>query len=254
MSQTIRFETETGDRLAGVLEVADGDAVGHAIFAHCFTCSKDLHVVRRVSAALNRRGIGVLRFDFTGLGESEGEFAESHFGRNVADLLAAAGAMREADRPVGLLIGHSLGGAAVLAAAGQLERVAAVATIGAPSEPAHVKRLLATPEFDENGKATVTIAGRSFTITREFFEALDEANLRDHIAALRRPLMIFHSPRDEVVGIDNAEKIFKAARHPKSFVSLGDADHLVRRAEDAEFLGDVIGAWASYYMQRSERN
>ncbi|MEM7626748.1 MAG: alpha/beta hydrolase [Planctomycetota bacterium] len=248
MTRTITFPAEDGTPLAGRLDLPPGDTppIGHAIFAHCFTCSKTLHVVRRVADALNDHGIGVLRFDFTGLGESGGEFAESHFTRNTADLLAAAAFMENEGRPVGLLIGHSLGGAAVLNAAGDLPSVKAVATIGAPADPAHVQHLFRADGFDEHGRAEVSIGGRPFTISRDFVEQLEGHALERRVGELRRPLMVFHSPIDQTVGIENAERIFKAAKHPKSFVSLGDADHLVSRARDAAYIGHILGAWASF--------
>lgn len=250
MTQTLTFPAEDGTALAGRLDLPGEDVpvIGYAIFAHCFTCSKTLHVVRRVAETLNAHGIGVLRFDFTGLGESGGAFADSGFARNTADLLAAAAFMEEQGRSVGLLIGHSLGGAAVLNAAGDLPSVKAVATIGAPADPAHVQHLFQAEGFNDEGLADVSIGGRPFTISRQFVDQLQGHRLEERVAALRRPLLIFHSPTDQTVGIENAERIFKAAKHPKSFVSLGDADHLVTQAKDAAYIGHILGAWASFRL------
>ncbi|MEM1109769.1 MAG: alpha/beta hydrolase [Planctomycetota bacterium] len=249
-SETITFPAEDGTPLAGRLDLpADGvEVIGHAIFAHCFTCSKTLHVVKRVATALNQHGIGVLRFDFTGLGESGGAFADSGFVRNIADLIAAAAFMEREGRPVGLLVGHSLGGAAVLNAAGELPAVKVVATIAAPADPAHVQHLFHADGFNDEGLADVSIGGRPFTISRQFVEQLEGHHTDERIAALRRPLLVFHSPTDQTVGIENAERIFKAAKHPKSFVSLGNADHLISRAEDAAYIGHVLGTWASFSL------
>lgn len=254
MPQTITFPAQDGTPLAGRLDLPDDDTpiVGHAIFAHCFTCSKTLHVVRRVASELNCHGIGVLRFDFTGLGESGGKFAESNFNRNTTDLIAAAAYMEREGRPVGLLVGHSLGGAAVLNVAGELPTVKAVATIGAPADPAHVQHLFRTDGFDADGRAEVSIGGRQFTISQEFVEQLEGHRLEQRVAELRRPLMVFHSPVDQTVGIENAERIFRAAKHPKSFVSLGEADHLVTRAVDAAYIGSILGAWAPFVLNPSD--
>jgi len=250
MPQTITFPAENGTMLAGQLDLPDESkpVVGYAIFAHCFTCTKNLHVVRRVAQALNAHGIGVLRFDFTGLGESGGEFADSSFTRNTADLLAAAAFMEDQGRPVGLLVGHSLGGAAVLNVAGDLPSVQAVATIAAPADPSHVQHLFEADGFDDRGLADVSIGGRPFTISRQFVEQLQGHRIEERVAALRRPLLVFHSPTDQTVGVENAERIFKAAKHPKSFVSLGDADHLVSQAKDAAYIGHILGAWASFQL------
>ncbi|MEM8738916.1 MAG: alpha/beta fold hydrolase [Planctomycetota bacterium] len=249
----LRFLSDDGTPLVGVLDLP-GEGVevrGHAVFAHCFTCSKTLHVVRRVAAALNKHGLGVLRFDFTGLGESGGAFADSHFTRNTADLRAAVEFMEREGRPVGLLVGHSLGGAAVLNAAGDLPTVRAVATIAAPADPAHVRHLFkgGAEAFDENGRAEVDIGGRPFVISREFVAELEGHRLEERVAAMRKALMVFHSPTDPTVGIENAERIFKAAKHPKSFVSLGDADHLVTDAADAAYIGRLLGAWAGFVLR-----
>ena len=249
-SRRIGFRGARGDTLAARLDQTDGTPDAVALLAHCFTCSKDVLAAARISAALAARGVAVLRFDFTGLGGSGGDFANTDFSSNVEDLLAAAAFLRAEVAPPALLIGHSLGGAAVLAAAARIGEARAVATIGAPADPAHVLRLLA-PAADEiarQGEALVAIAGRTFRIRRSFLEDVAAARLQPCIGALRRPLLVFHAPRDEVVGIDNATRIFTAAKHPKSFVSLDDADHLLRRAADAEYVGAVLAAWAGRYL------
>jgi putative redox protein len=255
-TRRVEFEGAFGDRLAARLELPEGQHRACALFAHCFTCSKDLKAVVRVSRALAERGFAVLRFDFTGLGESEGDFADTNFSSNLEDLEAAAEfARREFGGPE-LLIGHSLGGAAVLAAAARLEGVRAVATIGAPSDTEHVRQTLLSqaPELDSSSdEAEVLLAGRSFTVRRQLLEDLGEHRLAPAIGKLGKPLLILHSPSDEVVGIDHARRIYEAARHPKSFVSLDGADHLLLRDErDSHFVADLLAAWASRYVDLPE--
>jgi putative redox protein len=249
-SRKLTFPGHDGQMLAARLDLPAGPPRAQALFAHCFTCSKDIFAASRIAQALAARGIAVLRFDFTGLGASEGEFANTTFSSNVADLVAAAAHLRGMGSPPQLLIGHSLGGAAVLAAAGDIPEVAAIATIAAPADASHVVHNfhadLATIEAE--GRAEVTLAGRRFTITREFLEDVQESRLAGRIAALKKPLVVFHAPRDETVGIDNASAIFKAAKHPKSFVSLDGADHLLSRHEDAVYVAEVLAAWASRYL------
>ena len=252
-----RFEIENaeGHALAARLVLPEGTPEAYALFAHCFTCSKDLHAVRRVAEGLTAHGIGVLSFDFTGLGESEGEFSETSFSSTVTDLIHAAQHLGRTHAAPTLLVGHSLGGAAVLAAAGALPEVRAVATIAAPSDPDHIRHLFVDAEADivAQGEAEVTIGGRPFWIRREFLDDLDtHESMRERIAALGRPLMIFHSPTDSTVGLEQARHIYQAARHPKSFVSLDGADHLLSRHEDARFVADVLGAWASRYVASGE--
>lgn len=246
----VRFPGSLGTALAARLDTPAVKPAAFALFAHCFTCSKESLAASRISAALTARGIAVLRFDFTGLGGSEGDFANTSFSSNVADLAAAASWLREQHEAPRLLIGHSLGGAAILAAAREIPEAAAVATIGAPFEPAHVRRLLAPalPEIEAAGEATVEIAGRAFRVKKQFLEDIGSRDNREAIASLRKALLIFHSPRDTTVSIDNAAQIYAAARHPKSFVSLDDADHLLTRREDAEYVAAVIAAWASRYI------
>jgi putative redox protein len=246
----VRFPGSLGATLAARLDLPPVKPAAFALFAHCFTCSKDTLAASRISAALNARGIAVLRFDFTGLGGSEGDFANTNFSSNLTDLVAATSWLREHHEAPKLLIGHSLGGAAVLAAAREIPEAAAVATIGAPFQPDHVRRLLAQalPEIEAAGEATVELAGRTFRIRKQFLEDIGSRNNREAIARLHKALLIFHSPRDTTVSIDNAAQIFMAAKHPKSFVSLDDADHLLTRKEDASYVAAVLAAWASRYI------
>ncbi|MEM1024510.1 MAG: bifunctional alpha/beta hydrolase/OsmC family protein [Myxococcota bacterium] len=244
------FENGRGETLSGRLEEPYDDCRGYALFAHCFTCSKDIAAATRVSRALVDRGIGVLRFDFTGLGNSEGDFANENFSSNVQDLLVAARALNEASKEVDLLIGHSLGGAAVLAAAPELKTVKAVVTIAAPASPGHVTHLLrdGLDEINARGEAEVDLAGRRFTIKKQFVDDLQDQRLEAQIRRIRRPLLVLHAPTDELVGVDEARKIFEAATHPKSFISLDDADHLLTRPRDSQYVADVVSAWASRFL------
>lgn len=246
----IHFPGALGTPLAARLDLPASPPLAFALFAHCFTCSKDTLAASRISAALTGRGFGVLRFDFTGLGSSEGDFANTNFSSNVADLVAAAAWLRDHHQAPKILIGHSLGGAAVLAAAAQVPEAVAIATIGAPFDPAHVRHLLqsATAEIEAAGEAEVTLAGRKFRIRKQFLDDIASHNSRGYIAALRRALLIFHSPRDTTVDIENAAHIYAAAKHPKSFVSLDNADHLLTRKEDAVYVASVLAAWASRYL------
>jgi putative redox protein len=256
MSRTERLELtgHSGATLAARLDRPIGRARATALFAHCFTCSKDLAAVSRIGRALAARGIALLRFDFTGLGHSEGEFASTNFSSNVEDLVRVAHALRERGTPADLLIGHSLGGAAVLAAAARIEEARAIVTLGAPADPAHVKKLLASAEatIHAEGYAVVDLAGRKFTIRRQLLEDLEGQRLEQAVATLRRPLLVMHAPTDTTVGIENASRIFLAARHPKSFVSLDTADHLLTRREDATYAADVMAAWASRFLPAEE--
>lgn len=254
-TERLTFPGAAGDKLAALLELPDGPVRAYALFAHCFTCSKDIFAASRIAGALAERGIAVLRFDFTGLGNSEGEFATTNFSSNVADLVAAANFLRESHEAPKLLIGHSLGGAAVLAASGEVPEAVAVATIGAPAEPSHVAHLLTkdAPTIEAQGEAEVMIAGKRFRIKRQFLKDIEAQRLAGKIRALQRALIIFHAPRDQVVGIENAGEIFQAARHPKSFISLDDADHLLSRREDAVYVAEVLAAWASRYLPVAPR-
>lgn len=246
----VRFPGALGAPLAARLDEPASPPLGYALFAHCFTCSKDTLAASRISAALVARGFGVLRFDFTGLGGSGGDFADTGFSSNVGDIVAAAAWLRAQRQAPQLLVGHSLGGTAVLAAAHQIPEARALATIGAPFEPAYVRRLLAPalPEIEAAGEAEVEIASRRFRIRAQFLEDLARSGGAEAIGRLDRALLVFHSPRDATVSIDNATKIFMAAKHPKSFVSLDDADHLLTRKEDADYVAAVLAAWASRYL------
>jgi uncharacterized OsmC-like protein/alpha/beta superfamily hydrolase len=251
MSQAVTFTGAAGYALAARLDLPSGHAPhAYVLFAHCFTCSKESFAATFISEALTDAGFAVLRFDFTGLGESEGDFANTTFSSNTADLVAAAAWLRREHEAPAILVGHSLGGAAVLAAAASVPETVAVATISAPADPAHVTRLFADrhAEINSAGEAEVQLAGRKFRIRREFLEDIAAQNLMTAIGALRCALIVFHSPRDLIVGIDNASRIFLAAKHPKSFVSLDDADHLLTRRADARYVGAVLAAWASRYL------
>jgi putative redox protein len=250
-TQKLSFENPAGQRLAARLDMpVDGQAVAFALFAHCFTCSKDLKAVRNVGRAMAAEGIAVLSFDFTGLGGSEGEFSETGFMSNVDDLVAAADYMERTLSAPAILVGHSLGGAAVLRAAERIPSASAVATIGAPSSPGHLLRHLA-PKLDEierEGAAEVELAGRSIRVGRKLIDDLTDTSMSSSIAKLGRALLVFHSPVDEVVGIENATEIFVTARHPKSFVSLDTADHLLSERRDSSYVGSVIANWARKYI------
>ncbi len=249
-SDKATFPGAHGAMLAARLDAPDGPVRACALFAHCFTCNKDIFAASRIAQALVEHGLAVLRFDFTGLGHSEGEFANTDFSSNVEDLLAAADWLRGSLQAPALLIGHSLGGSAVLAAAASIPEVRAVATIGAPSDVSHVTGLFReqVPEIEARGEALVQLAGRPFRIRREFLADAAEQNLREKIGTMERALLILHSPVDETVAIGNATGIFVNARHPKSFISLADADHLLRRRSDAVYAANVIAAWSERYL------
>ncbi|MCU0300765.1 MAG: bifunctional alpha/beta hydrolase/OsmC family protein [Candidatus Nanopelagicales bacterium] len=244
------FTSVQGHQLAGLLTLPEREPTALAVFAHCFTCGKDSHAAARIARALAERGYGVLRFDVTGLGESQGEFAGTTFSCDVADLVGAADLLRRTHRAPALLVGHSLGGAAVLAAAQRIPEVSAVVTIGAPSDPAHVAHLLvdSLDELERTGSAAVTLGTRTFTISRALVEDLREQPQEQRIAGLDRALLVLHAPRDLIVGIDNARRIYDTARHPKSFVALDGADHLLSDRADAAYAAEVIAAWASRYV------
>jgi uncharacterized OsmC-like protein/fermentation-respiration switch protein FrsA (DUF1100 family) len=250
-NERFQFTGAGGQQLAAALELPEREPVAYALFAHCFTCGKDVLAASRIAVALAAKGIAVLRFDFTGLGSSEGDFANTTFSSNVADLVRAADHLRETRKAPAILIGHSLGGAAILAAAAQIPDAKAVVTIAAPSDPAHVTGLFADRVADirAQGKVEVSLAGRPFPISREFLDDVAEHNLMAHVNKLHRALLVMHAPADDTVGIDNATRIFLAAKHPKSFVSLVDADHLLTRKADAIYVADVIAAWAERYLE-----
>jgi len=253
-TERFTFPGHSGDMLAARLDHPDGPHLATAIFAHCFTCSKDITAARRISARLASMGIAVLRFDFTGLGHSEGEFANTGFSSNVQDLHAAHEALLARDMPASLLIGHSLGGAAVLKATAQLANIKGVVTIGAPSDPGHVAHNFtqAIPEIVENGSAEVSLGGRPFTIGKAFIDDISQTKLNTCLKDLRAALLVLHAPLDQTVGIENASEIFMAAKHPKSFVTLDDADHLVSNPKDAEYAADTIATWARRYIPLNE--
>lgn len=249
-TESVNFTGALGDTLAARIDRPAGPTRGFALFAHCFTCSKDLAAARRIAEGLAERGIAVLRFDFTGLGHSDGEFANTSFVSNIEDLVAAANWMRETLEAPTILIGHSLGGAAVLAAAERIPEAKGVATIGAPADPSHVVHNFADriAAIERDGEAEVTLAGRSFRIRKSFLDALQDHRLEATVGRLRRDLLLFHAPLDQTVGIDNAGRLFAAARHPKSFVSLDQADHLLTRPADAAYVAAVLSAWAERFL------
>jgi len=253
-TQRLDFDGSLGAKLSARLDLPHGPIRAYAIFAHCFTCSKDLHATRRIAAELSNRGIAVLRFDFTGLGKSGGDFASTNFSSNREDLVVAANYLREHFKAPSLLIGHSLGGAAVLSVAGGLPEVKAVVTIGAPAEAEHVVHNFGAKldEISDNGEAVVNLGGREFSIRKQFLDDLKDNDVLEKVAVLKKPLLVMHSPIDQTVGVDNATKIFVAAKHPKSFVSLDDADHLVSRDADADFAAGIIAAWSEKYLDNVE--
>jgi uncharacterized OsmC-like protein/alpha/beta superfamily hydrolase len=253
-SSKIEFSGSQGHKLAARLDLPTVSPRAYALFAHCFTCSKDIFAASRIADRLSELGIATLRFDFTGLGSSEGEFANTDFSSNIQDLVLAADWLREAHQAPSLLIGHSLGGAAVLAAAGEIPEAKAVATIGAPFDSAHVLESFGghIDEIERDGEASVELAGRKFRIRKDFVDDVRTQNMKEHIGGLRRALIVFHAPRDATVGIDNAGAIFTAAKHPKSFISLDDADHLLTRRADAIYVADVLAAWAGRYLAQTE--
>src|SRR5882724_4598456 len=249
-SERFDFPNAAGEKLSAVLDRPAGQPVAFALFAHCFTCGKDNLAAKRIADGLTARGIAVLRFDFTGLGASEGEFANTTFSSNVADLVAAANHLRKMYRAPAILIGHSLGGAAVLAAASQVPEARAVATIAAPADPSHVTGLFRqhVPDIHAKGEVEVALAGRPFRIRREFLDDIAMQKLEHCLRDLRKALLVLHSPTDDLVGIENASAIFTAARHPKSFVSLSGADHLLGKRADAVYVAEVVAAWSERYL------
>ncbi|WP_424494275.1 alpha/beta fold hydrolase [Salinimicrobium sp. GXAS 041] len=251
-----RFKNKEGVELSAVLELPfNQESHNFVLFAHCFTCNKNFLAVKNIARALTANGFGVLRFDFTGLGESEGEFADTNFSGNVDDLLAAADFLKKEYKAPSLLVGHSLGGAAVLFAAQQSSSIKAVATIAAPSSPQHVKHLLKSnlEEIEKNGYSKVNLGGRDFTIKAQFLQDLDTKKLKDVVREMEKSILVMHSPQDTIVGIKNAEEIYLAARHPKSFISLDGADHLLTNKSDSKYAGEVIAAWALRYLNVPEK-
>ena len=252
----VHFTNTSGYRLSARLELPiNKRPVAYAIFAHVFTGNKNLSATRHISRALTMNGIGVLRFDFTGLGESEGEFADTTFSSNVDDIIAAASFLEQEYEAPRILVGHSLGGAAVIFAADRLPSVLAIATVGTPSEPKHVQHLLKDrlEDIEKLGKATVNISGREFTIKREFLEDLNSKNMFKILSKLRKPILVMHSPQDLIVEIENAANIYQAAFHPKSFVTLDGADHMLTNKKDAAYAGNVIATWVTRYIPLPEQ-
>jgi uncharacterized OsmC-like protein/alpha-beta hydrolase superfamily lysophospholipase len=251
-SERFDFPNAKGEKLAALIDLPLGKPTAYALFAHCFTCGKDNLAAKRIAERLTETGIAVMRFDFTGLGMSEGEFANTHFSSNVEDLIAAADHLRKTHGAPQILIGHSLGGAAVIAAAPKIPDARAVVTISAPSDPGHVVNLFKdqVDKIRADGEGEVQLVGRPFRIKREFLDDVAERKLQESLATMRKALLIFHSPTDAQVGIDNATHIFTAARHPKSFVSLAGADHLLSKKSDAVYVANVIGAWVARYLDQ----
>lgn len=246
--EKVWFEGAHGDRLSGRLSLPLGQPLGWVLFAHCFTCGKDIRAARRISEGLARRSLGVLRFDFTGIGESLGDFADTNFSSNVDDLVAAAEFLRHQGRAPVLLVGHSLGGAAVIVAAPRIPECRAVATLAAPADLSHLQRRLERAQVDLLGESTVRIGPGTFTVRRQMLDDLQQHRLRDHVAALGRPLMVLHAPEDQVVPAEAARQLFAAARHPKSFVSLDTADHLVSDPRDGDWVAGMLAAWLARYL------
>ena len=249
-TERITFSGHSGHTLAARLDLPDGPHLATALFAHCFTCSKDIPAARRIAGRLASLGIAVLRFDFTGLGHSKGEFKNTTFTTNAQDLKAAAAALAQRGMAPSLLIGHSLGGAAVLRVADEIEGVKAVVTLGAPFDPGHVTHNFgdAIAEIEEKGSAAVHLGGRPIMIGRDFLHDVAAEKLVSHIQNMKSALLVMHAPLDDIVGVENATQIFVAAKHPKSFVTLDNADHLITRGEDAEYAAEVIAAWVSRYL------
>ena len=244
------FMGAQGAMLAAALERPPGRPRAYAVFAHCFSCSKDIRAARYISEALRREGFAVLRFDFTGLGQSEGDFANTNFSSNVADLEKAAQFLAAEYEAPRLLVGHSLGGAAAIVAAGRIDAIQAVATVAAPADAGHIKKQFHPyrEEIERDGSAVVSLGGREFKIKKQFLDDIGAQNVVRAAAELKRPLLILHAPRDDVVGVDNAGRLFAAAKHPKSFISLDGADHLLNDKRDARYVGRMIGAWAARYL------
>ena len=251
----LEFTNTSGQKLSARLDLPlDGRPMAYALFAHCFTCSKNLKASAHISRALTREGVAVMRFDFTGLGESEGDFGDTTFSSNVEDLVSASQFMASNFEAPKILIGHSFGGAAVLQAAAKIPSSVAVVTIAAPADPGHVKHVLGSTKetIERQGEAEVNLAGKTFKIKKQFLDDLEFVNMQETLRKLNRALLIFHSPIDNIVGIENAARIFQAARHPKSFISLDKADHLLTDLNDSRYVGSVIAIWALKYVNGSQ--
>ncbi len=254
MSTKISFSNSDNITLSAKLEMPEGNAKAYALFAHCFTCNKNLTAIKNIAKALNKEGIAVMRFDFTGLGDSDGDFADTNFTSNINDLVAASHFLSENYEAPKILIGHSLGGAAVLFAASQIDSVEAVATIGAPSSPDHVGHLFGSKinDINDDEATLVNIGGRPFSIKKQFLDDINSKNSKQVVKSLRKALLIMHSPQDTIVGVENASELYIAAMHPKSFVSLDGADHLLSNKEDSLYVGEIIAAWSKRYVSVSE--
>lgn len=248
--EKITFTNNNGLQLAALIELPENEIKGYAVFAHCFTCNKNLTAVSNIGRAFNANGIAVLRFDFTGLGESEGNFENTNFSSNVDDLIAAANYLEKNYQAPSILVGHSLGGAAVIFAAKKLLSIKAVATIGAPSNPKHVAHLFKSgiEEINQKGEALLSIGGREFKIQKHFLDDINEQNMEKTVKDMDKALLVLHSPQDTTVGIENAAQIYQAAWHPKSFISLDGADHLLSKKEDSQYVGQMIANWAVRYI------
>ena len=254
--EKVSFTNSEGKQLAARLEIPNNqEAHSYAIFAHCFTCNKNFSAVRNISRALVNKGIAVLRFDFTGLGDSEGSFEDTNFSSNVSDLIYASKFLEVNYKAPSLLVGHSLGGAAVIFASAKLESVVAVSTIGAPSSPAHVQHLFKSnvDEINATGKAKVNIGGRDFTIKKDFIDDIESKPMKEVLKNLRKPYLVLHSPQDTIVGIENAKELYQYAHHPKSFISIDKADHLLMDSVDSTYVGNVIAGWAERYLDIPKR-
>lgn len=248
--EKLEFTGSQGETLSARLDKPEGEIKAYALFAHCFTCSKDIYAASKISQTLTNHGIAVFRFDFTGLGRSEGDFANTNFSSNVEDLVKAANFMKETLQAPKIIIGHSLGGSAVLASASQIPEAKAVVTLGSPADVAHVAHHFKDDRetIMEHGEAHICLAGRPFKIKRQFIEDIEGFKLQTHVRKLKKALLVMHAPMDETVGIENAAEIFGWARHPKSYVSLDDSDHLISKKEHAEYAGNVIAIWADRYI------
>jgi putative redox protein len=254
-TEKLNFKNENGQLLSAQLELpVDKFPKAYALFAHCFTCSKSLNAITNISRALTSKGIAVLRFDFTGLGQSQGDFSDTNFSSNVEDLIAAANFLTENYAAPKILTGHSLGGAAILMAASKISNIEALVTVGAPADTPHLKKLFVNSleEIESSGQAEVSLGGRPFTIKKQFIDDLEANDLSKIIKRLKKPLLVLHSPQDDIVDISNAAKIYTSAMHPKSFISLDGADHLLSKQADSLYVGDVIASWASRYVALKE--
>lgn len=249
-SEKVTFLGSQGQELAGRLDLPDGNVKAYALFAHCFTCSKDYVASASIARELAAQGIATLRFDFTGLGNSQGDFANTNFSSNVDDLVAAAKFLADKYEAPKLIMGHSFGGAAILAAADRIPSAAAVATVAAPADPEHVGHLFqnSRDEITTTGQAKVDLFGRLFTIKKQFLDDIEGQKMAHHIKNLGKALLVFHAPGDKIVEIDNAARIYKMAKHPKSFISLDNSDHLITQKKDAQYIAEVLNAWISRYI------